>query len=370
MNIERVLDKTGTDGFIRFPWKVYRGNPNWVPPLISEMKFILSEKNPFFQHAEAAYFLARKNGDIVGRIAAIVDRNHINMHNEQAGFFGFFECLPDRTIAQELLNTAAAWLKERSIEIMRGPVNPSTNDECGFLLEGFESPPMIMMTYTPAYYLDYMEQCGLAKAKDLLAYISVIKDVSAASRLEKLASAIKARVPGLVVRPANMKNFRKELEAVKDIYNSAWGHNWGFVPMTDEEIESMAKRLKPLIVPELLIMAEVDGCPAGFFMAVPDYNQVLSRINGRLGPLELVKFLWYSRKISDIRVLTIGVKEEFRKRGIEGLLYLESFKAAMRKGYERAEMSWILEDNAPMQKGCELMGGKLYKKYRIYEKNL
>ena len=370
MNIERVLDKTGTDGFIRFPWKVYRGNPNWVPPLISEMKFILSEKNPFFQHAEAAYFLARKNGDIVGRIAAIVDRNHINMHNEQAGFFGFFECLPDRTIAQELLNTAAAWLKERSIEIMRGPVNPSTNDECGFLLEGFESPPMIMMTYTPAYYLDYMEQCVLATAKDLLAYISVIKDVSAASRLEKLASAIKARVPGLVVRPANMKNFRKELEAVKDIYNSAWGHNWGFVPMTDEEIESMAKRLKPLIVPELLIMAEVDGCPAGFFMAVPDYNQVLSRINGRLGPLELVKFLWYSRKISDIRVLTMGVKEEFRKRGIEGLLYLESFKAAMRKGYERAEMSWILEDNASMRKGCELMGGKLYKKYRIYEKNL
>src|SRR5512135_3086095 len=276
--------------FIRFPWKVYQGNPNWVPPLMSEVKFVLSQKNPFFQHAEAAYFLARKNGETVGRIAAIIHRNHINIHNEQAGFLGFFECLPDVAIARDLLDAAAAWLKERDIEIMRGPVNPSTNDECGFLLEGFDSPPMIMMTYTPPYYLDYMEQCGMVKAKDLFAYISVIKDVSAAPRLEKLASAIKAHLPGLVIRPANMKKFRKELEAVKDIYNSAWGHNWGFVPMTDEEIESMAKRLKPLIVPELLIMAEVNGSPAAFFMAVPDYNQGLSKINGRLGPLELIKF--------------------------------------------------------------------------------
>ena len=167
-----------------------------------------------------------------------------------------------------------------------------------------------------------------------------------------------------------MKNFQKELEAVKEIYNSAWSRNWGFVPMTDEEIESMAKRLKPLIVPELLIMAEINGSPAGFFMAVPDYNQVLARLNGKLGPVEIVKFLLYRRKISDIRVLTMGVKEEYRKKGIEGLLYLESFKAAMKKGYERAEMSWVLEDNELMKKGCEVMGGKLYKKYRIYEKKI
>ena len=370
MQIEKVKTKKQLDQFIRFPWKVYHGNPNWVPQLISEMKFILGEKNPFFRHAEAACFLAVRNGDVLGRIAAIIDRNHINIHREQAGFFGFFECLDDATIAGGLLNAAAEWLKERNIEVMRGPMNPSTNDECGFLLEGFDSPPMIMMTYTPQYYLDHMEQCGLTKAKDLYAYISVIKDVSAAERLEKLASALKARTPGLKIRPADMKNFRKELEAVKDIYNSAWSHNWGFVPMTDQEIESMAKRLKPLIVPELLIMAEINGNPVGFFMAIPDYNQVLARINGRLGPAQILKFLWYSRKISDIRVLTMGVKEEFRRKGIEGLLYLESFKAAMRKGYERAEMSWVLEDNELMKKGCELMGGKLYKKYRIYEKKI
>lgn len=370
MQIEQVSDKKGLDLFILFPWKVYQGNPNWVPPLISEMKFMLGDKNPFFHHSETAYFLARKDGAVVGRIAAIVDRNHINIHKEQAGFFGFFECLRDVAIAQGLLNAAAAWLRERDIEIMRGPMNPSVNDECGFLLDGFDSPPMIMMTYTPQYYLDYMERSGLTKSKDLFAYISIIKDVSAGGRLEKLASGVRARVPGLTIRPANMKQFQRELETVKDIYNSAWSHNWGYVPMTDEEIESMAKRLKPLIVPELLIMAEVNGSPAAFFMAVPDYNQVLSKINGRMGPVGIMKFLWYSRKIRDIRVLTMGVKEEYRKRGIEGLLYLESFKAAMKKGYERAEMSWILEDNVLMQRGCELMGGKLYKKYRIYEKRL
>jgi GNAT superfamily N-acetyltransferase len=334
------------------------------------MRFVLSDKNPFFLHAEAAFFMARSGNDVVGRIAAIVDRNHINIHKEQCGFFGYYECLPQHAAAQGLMDAAAAWLKQRDLCTMRGPLNPSTNDECGFLLDGFDAPPMIMMAYTPAYYLDQMEQCGLNKAKDLLAYITVIKEVSVGERLERLASIIKAKVPGLVVRPARMRDFSRELTAVKEIYNSAWSHNWGFVPMTDEEIDSMAHRLKPLIEPELLIMAEVNGRPAGFFMAVPDYNQVLGKINGRLGALGLMKFLWYKRRISDIRVLTLGVKEEYRRKGIEGLLYLNAFKAAMRKGYERAEMSWVLEDNELMKKGCELMGGSVYKKYRIYEKRI
>ncbi len=281
MNIEEVNGAAGKNEFIRFPWKVYQGNPHWVPPLESEVEFLLNEKeNPFFQHAEAVCFLARRNGKTVGRVAAIIDRNHIKFHNEQAGFFGFFECLPDCAVARELLDAAASWLKERDVEIMRGPMNPSTNDECGFLLEGFDSPPMIMMTYTPAYYLDYMERYGLTKAKDLYAYICVIKDVAAGGRLERLASAVKARVPGLTVRPANMKRFPQEVEAVQLIYNSAWSHNWGFVPMTDAETVSMAKKLKPLIAPELMIMAEVYGKPAAFFVALPDYNQVLGKING------------------------------------------------------------------------------------------
>jgi GNAT superfamily N-acetyltransferase len=370
VNIEQVSGPGDMNEFIRFPWKVYQGNPNWVPPLMSEVKFVLSKKNPFFQHAEAAYFLARKKGETVGRIAAIIDRNHINVHNEQAGFFGYFECQPDVSIAHGLIDAASEWLKKRSIAIMRGPMNPSTNDECGFLLEGFDSPPMIMMSYTPPYYLDYMAQCGLRKAKDLYAFILNVDEVSAGSRLEKLSRGVKARVPGLTIRPLNMKAFKSELEKVKDIYNSAWVKNWGFVPMTNEEIDSMAKRMKPLLVSELAVLAEVDQNPIGFMLTVPDYNQVLARINGKLGPVEVIKFLWYSRKISDIRVMLLGVKEDYRKKGIEGLLYLESFKAAAKKGYKRSEMSWILEDNTVVAKGCELMGGKLYKKYRIYEKDI
>ena len=371
MEIELVSDKRDMDRFIRFPWKVYAGNPHWVPPLVNEMKFILGEKNPFFRHAEAAYFLASKNGVTIGRIAAIIDRNHINYHNEQDGFFGFFECLPGQNeAARSLMNAASAWLNERDIERMRGPMNPSANDECGFLLEGFDSPPMIMMPYTPPYYLEYMEQCGLSKSRDLFAYIVIVDEVAAGERLERLAAGVKKRIPGLTVRPAKMKEFDRELDMVKDIYNSAWSKNWGFVPMTDEEISSMAKRMKPLLEPQLLIMAEVNGSPAAFFMVVPDYNQVLHKLNGKLGLLGLIKFLWYSRKITDIRGITLGVKEEYRKKGIEGLLYLESFKAARRKGFVRAEMSWILEDNVPVQRGCDLMGGKLYKKYRIYEKEI
>ena len=369
--IDFVADKQGMEEFIRFPWKVYRGDANWVPPLLSEVRFMLSEANPFFRHAEAAYFLARENGDVIGRVAAIVDRNYINFHNEQTGFFGFFECLPGRPeAARALMDAAAAWLRERDIDTMRGPMNPSTNDECGFLLEGFDSPPMIMMPYTPPHYLEYMDQCGLRKAKDLLAYVLTVRDVAAGGRLEKLATSVKSRLPGLTVRTADMRHFKRELENVKEIYNTAWSKNWGFVPMTEEEIDSMAERMKPLIVPELLLFAEVDGRPAAFMLVVPDYNQVLKRLNGKLYPFGFLTFLWYRRKITDIRLMILGVKEEYRKRGIEGLLYLESFKTSLRRGYDRCEISWMLEDNVLVLRGAEFMGGKMYKKYQLYEKKM
>jgi len=370
MQIIQITDARMMKRFHRFAWEVYRANPHWVPPLLSEMNFVLSARNPFFRHAEAVYFLAHQNGRLIGRIAAIIDRNHIEIHQEQAGFFGYFECLPDPAAAEGLLNAAAAWLKQRGMAIMRGPMNPSTNDECGFLLEGFDSPPMIMMPYGPPYYHEFMDRCGLVKAKDLYAYIIIVDDVQVVQRLESLSRDVYKRVPGLRVRPVDVKRLDRELTVVKDIYNSAWSKNWGFVPMTDEEIDAMAKRLKSLIVPELLIIAEVDDDPAAFFMVVPDYNQVLHKLNGRLLPLGIFKFLWYARRITDVRGITLGVKAQYRKKGIEGLLYLESFRAAKLRGYKRAEMSWILEDNTLAQKGCEFMGGERYKTYRIYEKKL
>jgi len=370
MIIESVFTKAGMAEFIRFPWKVYRGNPNWVPPLLSEVQFILSDKNPFFRHAEASFFLAKRGKDVVGRIAAIIDHHHVSLHDEKVGFFGFFECLPDPAIARALIDKAASWLAERDISVIRGPMNPSTNDECGLLLEGFDSPPMIMMPYTPLYYLDLMEQCGLSKAKDLFAYILNVDEVPVVERLERLSAVVHKRLPGLTVRSVRMKEFGHELAIIKDIYNAAWDRNWGFIAMTDEEIASMAKRLKPLIVPELLIVAEVGGEPAAFLMVIPDFNQAIKKLNGRLTPFGFIKLLWYARRITDIRCMTLGVKEEFRKKGIEGLLYLQSFRAAHARGYRRAEMSWVLEDNTLMQRGCELMGGKLYKKFRIFEKKI
>ena len=370
MQIEQIQDKQGLEHFIRLPWAVYDGDPYWVPPFISDMEHLLGPENPFFQHAESAYFLAREGETPVGRIGAFIDRNHINLHNEQTGFFGFFECLPDFHIAEALVDAASAWLRERAIEIMRGPMNPSTNDTCGFLLDGFDSPPTVMMPYSPPRYLDYMEDCGLRKAKDLYAYTTSIRDVSSIDRLEKVVAAVRRRVPDAVVRPLDKSRFTEELALIKDIYNSAWSRQWGFVPRTDEEIDKLARQWQPLIVPELVSIATVQGAPAGFLMGFPDYNQIMHKVPERRGFLANLRFRWHARKITNMRVMTIGIKEPFRRRGLEALLYLAAFRAASRKGYDQAEMSWVLEDNVLMQRGCELMGGKLSKRYRIFEKRL
>lgn len=370
MQIERVMDKQGLDRFIRLPWAVYEGDPHWVPPFISDMEQLLDPTNPFFQHAEYAYFLAIEGANPVGRIGAFIDRNHINLHKEQVGFFGFFECLPDFHIAEALVDAAGTWLRHRAIEVMRGPVNPSTNDTCGFLLEGFDSPPTVMMPYTPQRYLDYMEDCGLRKAKDLHAYTTSIRDVSSVHRLEKVAAAARRRIPGVVVRSLDKGHLSEELSLIKDVYNSAWSRQWGFVPRTDEEIDHVALHWQPLIVPELVTIATVEGEPAGFLMGLPDYNQIIHKVPERRGFLANLRFRWHARQITRLRVMTLGVKESFRRRGLEALLYLDAFQAAQRAGYEQAEMSWVLEDNILMQRGCELMGGKLTKRYRIFEKSI
>ena len=370
MQIEQITDKRGLDRFIRLPWAVYDGDPNWVPPFVSDLEFLLAPSNPFFRHVDAAYFLAMEGEHPVGRIAAFIDRNHINLHQEQAGFFGFFECLPDFHIAETLIDAAETWLRARAIEVMRGPMNPSTNDACGFLYDGFDSPPTVMMPYTPPRYLDYMEDCGLSKAKDLFAYTTSIRDVASIGRLERIASAVERRVPGAAIRALDRNRVLDELALIKDIYNSAWGHQWGFVPRTDEEIDNLAKQLEPLIVPELVLIAEMQGEPAGFLMALPDYNQVRDKISDRRSIIGNLMIRWHARRITGVRVMTIGVKEAFRRRGLDALLYLEAFRAAQRKGYTWAEMSWVTEDNLLMQRGCELMGGRHSKTYRIFEKSI
>jgi GNAT superfamily N-acetyltransferase len=364
IKIERVEDEKGLKDFIKLPFKIYERDPYWIPPLISDQKTVFSKENPFFEHADVAFFIAKKDNIPAGRIASIVNHKHIEFHNEKAGFFGFFESIDDHEIARALLDSAKDRLRSKGMEIMRGPMNFSTNEECGFLIEGFDMSPFLMMPYNPSYYIEIIEGYGLKKSKDLFAYIVDVPE-EVPSRIINVAEI--ARSHGATVRPIDIKNFDAEIEAFKDIYNSAWSKHWGFIPMTEKEIEWMAKRLRPLIVPDLALIAEVDRKPAGFFLTLPDYNQVLKRLNGRLGPFGIIKAFWYSRKITDIRILIMGVLKEYRRKGIDALIYHEAWKAARKRGFKRAEFSWILEDNILVQRVAEMIGARLYKRYRIYE---
>lgn len=245
-------------------------------------------------------------------------------------------------------------------------MNFSTNEECGLLIDGFDSSPVIMMPYNPRYYVDFFDRFGLKKGRNLLAY-SLTKDQVPPKDLQNKLEKIRERA-GIVIRKINMSDFQGEIRRVKEVYNSAWSHNWGFVPMTDEEINHMAYQLKKIVDPDLVLFAEIDGKPIGFSMALPDINQALKKINGRLFPFGLLKLLWHSRKIDGVRVPIMGVVHEYQNKGIAAMFGVESFKVGTeKKGYVRGEMSWILEDNALMIRALERMGARIYKTYRIYE---
>jgi GNAT superfamily N-acetyltransferase len=370
--IRKVENKQDLMEFIKFPWQVYRDDPCWVPPLISERKaFLDPHKNPFFEHSEVELFLAQRDGETVGTIAAIINDNHNAFHEEKAGFFGLFEVIEDYAVAEGLLTTARDWVKAKGMDVIRGPMNMSINDECGLLVDGFDSSPVVMMTYNPRYYVDFIEQFGFVKAKDLYAYIlsTDIFNLEVSNlppKFLRVAEAARKRA-GVRVRRVNMKDFDAEVEKAKAIYNSAWEKNWGAVPMTEAEFDHLAQGLKKFLDPDLLLVAEVDGRPVGVFVGLPDVNQPLLHINGRLFPFGWIKYLWYRRKINTFRAVIMGVIEEYREKGIDALMYVEAAKVAFRKGYERCEMSWILEDNVMMNRILQRLGGEVYKTYRIYE---
>jgi len=360
------------DQFIKFPFQLYKNTPYekfWVPPLISESKKLLSSGNPFWKHAKIKIFLAQDNGKIVGRCAAIIDQNHIEVHNEKCGFFGFFDCINDIIVAKSLLDEVKKFLKSEGMEIIKGPANPSANDEYGLLIDGFDSSPVIMMTYNPPYYIDLIEKSGFKKAKDLYAWIRSAHD-DAPPRIARIVEMVKKR-ENIKVRPLDIKNFQRDVQHFKDIYNSAWEKNWGFVALTDEEIDYMAEGLKPMVDPRIFHFLEVNGVPVAATLAVPDYNFVLKKLDGKMGPVGIIKFLYWRKKIKLIRLMALGVKKEFRGKGLEAVLYHEILQACRKYGYPLGgELSWTLEDNDPINKGIEAMGGVLYKKYRIYEDKL
>ena len=366
IQIQPVSSRGQLREFIKLPWKIYRDDPHWVPPLIRQLKETFnSRKNPFYDHADVQLFLAHRGDQIVGRIAAVVNDAHNQFHEERTGFFGFFESVNDEDVAQKLLETARDWLREKGMETLRGPANFSSNDEWGMLIRGFDSSPVLMMPYNPPYYPELIERYGLAKAKDLYAY-RMLKEQGIPERLRRMAAKIEQK-EGLTIRPIDMRDFANELKRIKQVYNNAWSKNWGFVPMNEAEFDHLAKQLKPLVVPELVLMAEVDEQPAGFSLALPDYNQALKKVNGRMFPFGLIKLWWHSRKIDCARIMVMGVIHEYQKRGIDAIFYIRTFDAGTARGYTWGEMSWILEDNEMMKRAMETMGGKIYKTYRIYE---
>jgi GNAT superfamily N-acetyltransferase len=366
--------------FIHFQWEVYKDDPYWVPPLISErVEFLDKERHPFHRHSEVNLFMARRNGKPVGTIAAILNNRHNEFQGEQVGFFGLFEVLSDREAAKALLETACNWAKERGMTAIRGPVNFSTNEELGLLVDGWDGPPVIMMTYNPRYYVDYIEGAGFHKAMDLVAYIMDLTPwgphgENMPPKLLRVAKKVEQR-GDFAVRKMDMRHFDEEVARFKHIYNSAWEKNWGFVPLTDAEIDHMAAGLKQVIDPDVIWFAEKDGEPIGAMLPLPDLNQALIHAYPRPGVPEwwtMVKLLWHwkvRRRVDTVRGFAGGVLEPYRGRGVEAVLFIKMAEAALRR-YRRAEISWVLENNIMMRRTAEMLGATVYRTYRIYEKEL
>ena len=366
--VEPVRTTSDLNQFIAFPYTLHRRDPMWVPPLRMDVRTILSKtKNPFFEHAEAEYFVARRDGRVVGRIAAIVNHSHNKIHGDHVGFYGFFESVDEPAVASALFDTAAAWLRGKGMDTMRGPMNPSINDECGLLVDGFDTPPAVLMPHNPAWYVPLHERYGFVKAKDLLAFWG--GGQAPPERFIRASDVIAKRL-GLTLRPLDMKRFAEEVELVKKLFNEAWEQNWGYVPMTDAELDLLAKQLKPIIIADLVCFAEIKGRVVGFAVAIPDFNVALKHNpSGRLFP-GILKILWYSRKIDRARVPLLGTLKEYRGKGIDALLYHWIWTRACAHGMPQGEGSWLLEDNAGIINGLTGLGFRRYKTYRIYDKKL
>jgi GNAT superfamily N-acetyltransferase len=344
-----------------------------VPPLRRDVRLLLDRKrHPFHEHAEVETFLAWRGGECVGRIAAVENRAHNEFHGERIGFFGLLESEPNAETFAGLLKTVEDWCSRRGLSAVRGPASFSTNEECGLLVQGFETPPTVMTPWNPCTWPPLVEAAGYTKAKDLLSWW--VTEDTYSERMHRLAEKLKEKLAKshgtLVCRPLNKRRFAAELETFRRVYNAAWEKNWGFVPMSGAEIDFLAKELRPVIVPELVRFVEIDSAPVGVSFSLPDYNQVLRYADGRLGPRELGLFLLMRRRLRVIRFITLGVVEGFRNRGLESLLVAETVMACREMGYCAADMGWILEDNELMNRILKNIGGSVYKVHRLYEKAL
>jgi len=372
VEIRHVATRRDLNTFVHLPWAIYRNHPLWVPPLKFDVRNRLDRaKNPFFEHAEAEYFLAFRDGDPVGRITAHYDRNFNRFQHNEWGMFGWFEARDDPLVAGALLDAAEEWLRDRKRDRMVGPLSFSTNDQdAGLLVDGFDREPLILNQWTQPYYPALLEGAGLTKAMDLYMWELWVDDrASVHPAIMRMAEEVKTK-HGIDVRGMRKRDLRSEVDRFLEVYNEAWERNWGFVPLTDAEVRHYAKELKPILDENWAFIAEKDGETVGAALTLPDYNQVLKHLNGRLLPIGWAKALYWRRKINRVRVFALGVKAKHQHTGVAAKLYTEHFDSAARTPQKGGEMGWILETNRSMNRAMEGMGGKIVSTYRLFEKEL
>lgn len=370
VEIIQVTRRGNIKAFIDLPWQIYRGDPNWIPPIKSEVARLLNPKNhPFWRFSERDLFLARRGQDVVGRIAAIVDGNYNRYHNEKMGIWGFFECMQDPEAAVALFSAAERWVRSKGMESLRGPLNPSTNYEVGLLVHGFDSPPTLMMTYNPPYYPELVRYCGFKKEKDLLSFY-FSRDYEPPDWAIPLAEHVAGKEE-ITIRHIDPKNVEAEIILLNRVYNECWAHNWGFVPMTDDEMRETVRNLKQILDRDWAFFLCHKDEPVGVFVCLPDINPLLKHFNGKLGPSALVKKYLYWSDINGLRILMFGVKEKYRQMGVP-LVAFDHIMRVLRnqEKYQYIEAGWTLEDNDAINRFFMEGGTDPYKRYRIYKKTV
>ncbi len=374
VDIREVQDNKTLDDFCNVVDDIYRDDPSFVRPLDMDVKGRLSRKdNPFFDHGDAAAWVAYRDGKPVGRISASVDRSHLERYHDDAGFFGFFDSLDDEDVAKALFAKAEAWCKRNGSKVIRGPLSLNINEELGCLIDGFDAPPTILMGHHRRYQGDLIARCGYDKLKDFYAWRYDFAELHPrAARGHQQISELRE----VTSRTVNMKDFADEVRLIMGVYNDAWSDNWGFVPLTERELDKMAKDLKMIMMPELTRLVYIDGDIAAVSLGVPNINEVLKDARGKLSPITIAKLLWWLKVKGPEsgRLIILGIRKKYRMvrryAGLSAFLYVEMKKAAAAVGMRHAELGWTLEDNAAINVGIKMMGGKVHKTYRVYEKAL
>lgn len=373
VTVRPVSGRKDARRFLEFAYEVpyYEDNHNWVPPLQMDQATILNpEKNAFFEHGRMQRFIAEDAvGQVVGRIAGIVNGMHLKTYNDGVGFFGFFECVENEAVAFALFDAAADWVRAQGLQAMRGPANPSLNDVAGLLVDGYDREPMLLMPYNPPYYADFLERYGFARSMTMWAYY-IHRHYMDTKRLERGAALVQRRYPDAKVRQLDMSRYDEDVAHVLRIYNEAWVGNWGFVPITPAELKQLEKELKPVIVPELVYFVEVEGAPVAFSVTLPNLNQVLKQLpKGRLASTGLPKMLLGMKLgvVQEVRMPLMGVLPEYQGRGFDVLLVLSTIQAGVPMGYRACEMSWVLDGNKKLTNLLESFGSIRDKEYALYQ---